>query len=136
MAFEIIIGIIVAIILLAIGVFIGIQYARIQFKQLEQEIRKDAIDRSRRTLGGKFAENLAPFLPDFKYDPTDIRFLGTPIDFIAFPGLATGEPEEIVLVEVKSGKAQLSTKERKIRDLVKKKKVRWELYRVDERVTE
>jgi len=33
----------------------------------------------------------------------DIRFLGSPVDFIVFKGLYDGNPEEIIFVEVESG---------------------------------
>lgn len=130
-----IIGLIVLVCVLILGFLVGKTYAAAQFKSLEKQIREDTIKRSRSVLGGKFSENIAPYLPGFDYDPTDARFIGSPIDFLVFPGLSTGEPTEVVLIEVKSGKARLSTKERKIRDLIKEKKVRWELYQVPEEVT-
>jgi predicted Holliday junction resolvase-like endonuclease len=89
---------------------------------------KEAIERSRRVLGGRFTEQMTPYLPDFKYDPTEARFIGTPLDFIVFPGLSAGEPEEIVFIEVKTGKSdRLPPRERKVRELVEAGKVRWEL---------
>ena len=90
--------------------------------------RKEAIAQSRAVLGGKFVEQLVPYLPEFKYDPTEARFIGSPIDLIVFPGLATGNPKEIVILEVKTGKAsQLTQEERKIRQLIEDGMVRWEL---------
>ena len=83
-----------------------------------EKIRRSAITQSRSVLGGKFTEQIAPYLPDFKYDPTEARFIGTPFDLIIFPGLATGDPQEIVIMEIKTGKnPQLSPVERKIRQL-------------------
>ncbi len=73
-------------------------------------------------------EQLAPYLPEFKYDPTEARFIGSPIDLIVFPGLATGNPQEIVIMEIKTGKtSQLTPEERKIRQLIEDGMVRWEL---------
>ena len=93
-----------------------------------QKAIKAAVTKSRAVLGGKFTEQLAPFLPEFKYDPTEARFIGTPIDLIVFPGLARGEPEEIVIMEIKTSKtAQLTPQERKIRQLIEDGMVRWEL---------
>jgi predicted Holliday junction resolvase-like endonuclease len=92
------------------------------------EARKQAIVQSRAVLGGKFTEQMAPYLPEFKYDPTEARFIGTPIDLVVFPGLAKGEPEEIVLIEVKSGRAaRLTPQEKRIEELVEAGMVRWEL---------
>ncbi len=93
----------------------------------EQAIR-EAIQQSRAVLGGKFTEQMAPYLPQFNYDPTEARFIGSPIDFIVFPGLAQGEPKEIIIMEVKSGKTgQLTGAQRKIRQLIEDGMVRWEL---------
>ena len=89
---------------------------------------REAVTQSRAVLGGKFTEQMAPYLPEFKYDPTEARFIGSPIDLIVFPGLSRGEPEEIVIMEIKSGqKAQLTPQQRKIRQLIEEGMVRWEL---------
>lgn len=107
------------------------QWQETERQRWEVEIKKareDAVARSRAVLGGKFVEQLAPYLPEFKYDPTEARFIGSPIDLIVFPGLASGNPQEIVIIEVKSGKSSLLTpEERKIRQLVENGMVRWEL---------
>ncbi len=93
-----------------------------------EKARKEAITQSRAVLGGKFVEQLAPYLPEFKYDPTEARFIGSPIDLIVFPGLATGNPQEIVIMEIKTGKtSHLTPEERKIRQLIEEGMVRWEL---------
>lgn len=89
---------------------------------------KQAVTQSRAVLGGKFTEQMTPFLPEFKYDPTEARFIGSPIDFVVFPGLSGGDPKEVVIVEVKSGKnCVLTPAERKIRQLIEDGMVRWEL---------
>ena len=96
-------------------------------EEKEKAVR-DAVAQSRAVLGGKFTEQMAPYLPEFKYDPTEARFIGSPVDLIVFPGLSRGEPEEIVIMEIKSGRsAQLSPQERKIRQLIEDGMVRWEL---------
>jgi predicted Holliday junction resolvase-like endonuclease len=99
-----------------------------------EQARKSAIEQSRAVLGGKFTEQMVPFFPDFKYDPTEVRFIGSPIDMIVFPGLAKGEPEEIVILEVKTGKnAQLTPPQKKIRELIENGMVRWdEIHRAGE----
>ena len=56
-------------------------------REHEQEIRLDAIQRSSAVTRGKVTEHIVPYLPGFDLDPKDIRFLGTPIDLIAFKGL-------------------------------------------------
>ena len=99
-------------------------------------IVKDRIKRSRAVLGGQFSEQLAPYLPGFPYNPNECRFIGKPIDFIVFRGMDSGRIDEVVLVEVKSGRARnLSKIERLLRDAVKDGRVSWQKYDVPETVT-
>ena len=62
--------------------------------------RKDAIERSRSVLSGNFSEQLAPYLPNFKYSTTECRFVGKPVDLIVFKGADNKEIEEVIFVEV------------------------------------
>lgn len=96
--------------------------------QREKETaQRQAVAQSRAVLGGKFTEQMAPYLPQFKYDPTEARFIGSPIDLVVFPGLASGNPTEIVIMEIKTGaNCQLTPQQRKIRQLIEDGKVRWE----------
>ncbi len=95
--------------------------------QEKSNAQKQAVAQSRAVLGGKFVEQMTPYLPEFKYDPTEARFIGSPIDLIVFPGLSHGDPQEIVIIEVKTGKhRQLSPPEKKIRQLIEEGMVRWE----------
>jgi predicted Holliday junction resolvase-like endonuclease len=92
-----------------------------------EQARKSAVEQSRAVLGGKFTEQMVPFFPDFKYDPTEVRFIGSPIDMIVFPGLSQGDPREIVILEVKTGKnQQLTPPQKKIRELIENGMVRWD----------
>ncbi len=99
----------------------------LKWQSTTEQARKDAVSQSRAVLGGKFTEQMVPFFPDFKYDPTEVRFIGSPIDMIAFPGLAKGDPQEIVVLEVKTGKnPQLTPAQKKIRELIENGMVRWD----------
>ena len=74
------ITIILIILAVVLGYFIGkILRDKYWEKQIESE-RKDAIQKSRAVLGGQFSEQLAPYLPDFPFSPTEVRFLGKPIE--------------------------------------------------------
>ena len=53
------------------------------------EAKKAAVRRSRSVLGGTFAEQLAPYLPNFPFSPTEAKFIGAPIDFLVFKGVDT-----------------------------------------------
>lgn len=98
--------------------------------------RQDAIMRSRAVLGGQFSEQLAPYLPDFGYLPTECRFMGKPIDFIVFKGMDGKKIDEVVFVEVKSGKATTSSVEKSLKDAIEKKRVKWVEYRIPDGLTE
>ena len=92
----------------------------------ETESRKKTLSqkKSSEVRLGHIAEKLAPFLEDFTFNPEDATFLGKPIDYIVF------EDEIITFVEIKSGKGQLNSKQRHIRDLIKNKQVAWKEIRI------
>jgi len=94
--------------------------------------RRDAARRSRGVRGGKAAEQLAPFAPEFaeRFDPADARFLGAPVDFVVFDGLAAGELREVVLIEVKTGSGRLNANELAVREAISEGRVAYELMRL------
>ena len=94
-------------------------------QEFEAEIRRDAVARSDATTRGRISENIAPYLPGFNFEARDARFLGSPIDFVVFDGLHENECHRVVLVEVKSGSSNLSTRERRVRDAVLEGRVEW-----------
>ena len=89
---------ILAFIFLAIGYFIGQKITEHNWKDKLPEIREEAIQRSRSVLAGQFSEQLAPYLPDFPFSPSEARFLGKPIDFLIFQGMDEKKIEEVVFV--------------------------------------
>lgn len=95
-----------------------------------QQIRRDAVDRSQAVIAGKVSEQLLPFLPGFTFNPKDVRFLGSPVDFVVFDGLAAGQLDRIVFVEAKTGAAGLTARERQIREVVIARRVEWNEWRV------
>ncbi|MBD3312226.1 endonuclease [archaeon] len=130
---------------LLVGVFLAYKFLenrfRVKFKEwvLEQEgvIRRDALNRSRSVLKGRIAEQLAPFLPGFSYNPADARFIGNPVDFVIFDGYTefkddkSDKPISVVLMDVKKGEsARLSKTERAIKKAVKAKRVKWKTLKI------
>jgi len=110
------------------------QRARNDLDRWKQEcteaIRKDSVNRSRSTLKGKIAEQMAPYLPGFPYSAADARFIGSPVDFIVFDGYSTAKDGDsgevsIVLVEVKQGKGKLTRGESLVRRAVQGGRVSW-----------
>lgn len=119
---------------LGVGFYVGRALTRraleLEFREREREARRDSVDRSRATLSGQVLEKLAPHFPDFPYDPTDLRFIGTPVDYLVFDGLGQGDVDEIVFLEVKSGRSNLTSRERRVREAVEAGAVRWDVYRI------
>ena len=95
-----------------------------------RRLRSDAINRSRAVIGGQVVEQVAPFLPGFPCAAADARFIGKPVDFVAFPGLsASDKVDEILLIEVKTGNSALNAREKEIRRAVNEGRVRYVEYR-------
>jgi len=114
---------------LAVGIVIGLLAGAVWFVSWKvrytRAIRRDAVERSEAVTTGKVSEQVLPLLPEFPFNPRDARFLGSPVDLVVFDGLAEGTVERVVFVEVKSGRADLSTRERKVRDAVRAGRVEW-----------
>jgi predicted Holliday junction resolvase-like endonuclease len=135
---------------LAIGFTLGFLYVNAQITAIEAryrseletwkmeaagQIRKESVNRSRSTLKGKIAEQMAPLLPEFAFNPADARFIGSPVDYIIFDGLtdvADDKKEEIriIFMDVKHGAGNLTRTQRIIRDAVADKKISWETLRI------
>lgn len=94
--------------------------------------RRDAVKRSRSVLGGKAAEQIVPLLPEFseRFDASEARFLGAPIDYVVFDGIGSGTLREVVLVEVKTGRSRLTPNEREVELAVREGRVRFETLRL------
>lgn len=111
---------------------------RATWEEQKAGIRKDATDRSRVVLKGKIAEHMVPMIPEaFHYDPSDARFIGAPIDYLIFDGYTrvkdgnSDDPIFVVLADIKTGNAQLSKTERKIKEAVEAGRVSWETIRLE-----
>jgi predicted Holliday junction resolvase-like endonuclease len=103
--------------------------------------RRESVEKSRSSLKGQIAEQMAPLLPGFLYDPADARFLGDPIDYVVFNGYTTvrdgsaDEALEVVLLEVKQGGSALSPFQKAIAASVEAGRVRFEVCRIGENGT-
>jgi len=115
---------------IAIGLLLALAYIPYWKARHSREIRQDAILRSQATIAGQVHEQLLPFLPEFTFNPKDARFLGSPVDLVIFDGLDTGRLEQVIFLEVKTGVAGLTPRERQIRDAVRDGRVRWQELRV------
>ena len=109
--------------------------AAIQLEQwkvdVEKEIRKDAINKSQSVTMGKMTEHMVPYLPGFGFNPSDARFIGSPIDLIVFDGLDEDCLKKIVFIEIKTGNSTLSPRERWVRDAILAKNIEWRQVKVN-----
>lgn len=97
----------------------------------EKYMRYDAIKRSKRILLGKLWEQVSPYIPKFPFRPSDMKFLGSPIDFIVFDGASENDIKQVIFLEVKSGDSKLSDQERKLKKAIEEGNVFWKLFNVD-----
>lgn len=117
---EIVLGlIIVALIIVLFFLFsayfsVKQNYASLLFSKQSQSVKY-----------GQFTEQWLPFSSKYPYNSQNFRFIGKPIDGISF------EDDKIVFVEFKTNKSQLNDSQRRVRELVDKKKIEWLELRVE-----
>ena len=116
--FELLLGI-------AIGIVIAWLYFLVWRLRYSAKIREDAVQRSLAVTAGKVHEQLVPYLPEFGFNPKDARFLGSPVDLVVFDGLADGAVKRVVFLEVKTGGASLTARERQVREVIEAREVAW-----------
>ncbi|MGH7530763.1 MAG: Holliday junction resolvase-like protein [Gemmatimonadales bacterium] len=115
---------------IAIGLVIAWLYFLVWRARYSAGIREDAVQRSLAVTAGKVHEQLVPYLPEFGFNPKDARFLGSPVDLVVFDGLAAGQVQRVVFLEVKTGSAALTQRERQVREVVEARAVEWAELRV------
>ncbi|MFH1663362.1 MAG: Holliday junction resolvase-like protein [archaeon] len=99
----------------AISYFLYLKYAELKSDFNELSFSK----KSQSVKYGKLTEQWIPFSAEFPFDSASFRFLGNPVDGIAFTD------NSVVFCEFKSNKSGLSEKQKKIKQLVLEKKVEW-----------
>ena len=118
-----------------------------QLSQTEQVLRETQAEvrkqkgraASAHTSKGQILEKWTPFLTHSEIDehwkPQDWSFMGNPLDYIVWDWYQdadlNNQQGKIVFLDVKAAKSQLSTKQRRIRDLVKAGRIEWREIRLD-----
>lgn len=74
---------------------------------------------------GKLTEQFLPFTDKFPFAPENFRFMGTPIDGVAF------DEDKIYFCEFKASGSGLSAKQKNIKKQVQEKRVEWFEARLD-----
>jgi predicted Holliday junction resolvase-like endonuclease len=114
-----------------VGAALALMYSALTGMRRTRDIRREAVSQSRAVTRGQIFEQFAAYFPSFEFNPKDAQFLGKPVDFVVFDGLDEGEVRRIVFVEIKTGAAALSTRERRIRDAIQRGRVEWRELRLD-----
>jgi predicted Holliday junction resolvase-like endonuclease len=115
---------------IGIGLLVGYLFAKIFFLSDIKRHRSSAVKQSQHTTLWYVHEKVAPLLPDFPYQYKDLMFLGKGVDYIVFDGLSSGQVREIVFLEIKSWASQLSSNEKRIKEAIDDKRVRFETLRM------
>ncbi len=76
------------------------------------------------TKYGQMTEQFLPFTKEYPYDKNNFRFLGTPIDGVQF------NEDDIVFIEFKASKSQMTKKQKHIKDLIENKKIKFKEFRI------
>ncbi len=73
---------------------------------------------------GLILERLAPTMPGFPFNHNDCRSVFDPIDYVIFEGLTKkGRVDKIFLIDIKSGNAKLTPRQKEIKSAIQNKKV-------------
>lgn len=110
-------------------------YIRLSPKFPDLDKLEKSKNKQRSVIRGQVAEHLAPI--KIPYPLGDFRFIGNPIDYLVIAGTGAvndAESEEIskiILLDIKTGNAQLSKVQRKIKEAVIAGKVYFASYNYD-----
>lgn len=110
----------------------------LEHQQALTHAQKRSVNTSRAVLKGKIAEQMAPIMPEFRYLPSDAKFLGDPVDYVVFDGYTdyrdgdgSAEDIEVVLIDIKSGGARLTKGQQAIAQAIAEGRVRFETVRIN-----
>jgi len=106
--------------LLSIALFAALVFLVNKVFSLKQELEDLRFRKSSQSVKyGKMTEQFIPFVENFPYNPEKFRFLGNPIDGVLF------DEDEIVFCEFKTGSSSLNQNQRRVKQLVENKRVKW-----------
>ena len=79
---------------------------------------------------GFLLERLAPTLDAFTFNKNDCRSMFDPIDYVIFEGLSNkNSVDKILFVDIKTGGARLTPKQRRIKEVIEERKVKFKTYK-------
>lgn len=120
----------VLVFVLFLWIFIWNLFGKIKRYKTIKEDRKASVKRSKSVILWEVYEKVLPFMPDFKYKPKDMVFVGKWVDYIIFDWLNEWNVKQVVFLELKSWKSRLNKNEKMIRDIISEKKIKYVEHRV------
>ncbi len=106
--------------LLIAALFVALILLIRKILQLRREVEELRFGKASQAVRyGRLTEQFIPFAGQFPHNPENFRFIGSPIDGIAF------EDDAVIFCEFKAASSVLNEKQRRIRQLVQEKKVKW-----------
>ncbi len=112
---------------LALSYFVFRLWMKLKYKELIEKSRKI----KEKINYGLIAEKLYPLITNKIEDIEDLRFIGSPIDYIEFNGLSENKPVTIKFIEIKTGNSKLTEREERIKEAVENKRVEWNEIKID-----
>jgi predicted Holliday junction resolvase-like endonuclease len=106
--------------------------AVISYFLLKSKLDKEELNRTvmARSIAGQRVEQLVPWIKTCKYNPKDMHFLGKPVDYFIDVRDSEDNVIKVVFLEVKSGNAVESDREKSLRLAIQEKRVFWEELRI------
>lgn len=99
-----------------------------QLQELQGELKSsNSLLKSLRVKFGKSFEHFAPFTKIFPGDKDNAVFMGMPIDYISF------DLDTIKFIEIKTGNAQLSPKQKRIKKQIENGEVEFKEVRYNDK---
>ena len=103
---------------------------RASLKERKLKIPKESEVKTKAVNLGFLLERLAPTLDGFTFNKNDCRSMFDPIDYVIFEGLNKKKKvDKIMFVDIKTGGARLTQKQKKIKQVVEDKKVEFKTYK-------
>tara|TARA_B100000315_G_scaffold256089_1_gene301170 strand:+ start:1541 stop:2044 length:504 start_codon:yes stop_codon:yes gene_type:complete len=103
---------------------------RAGLKEKKLKIPKESEVKTKAVNLGFLLERLAPTLDGFTFNKNDCRSMFDPIDYVIFEGLNKKKKvDKIMFVDIKTGGARLTQKQKKIKQAVEDKKVEFKTYK-------
>lgn len=107
---------------------------RLEHSRNVEDARRQSVAMSRSGINAGVWENFTPLLAGYPYSHAESWHIGGLFDFIVYDGLEEGDIRDVIFVEVKTGSARLSARQKKVKDAVEAGRVKWVTWRPDKAV--